>query len=201
MIGRQKRLLKAVGGFTLTEMMVSMAIALAVLAGIAQIFTVQTRQNSAEEQIGQMQQNVRGALDLMLREIRMAGYKPSGGTFNGIHTSTETTLRIKLVLDGTGFEPHGAMDDISYTFDSAAGQIVRTLNIGPSSAVLADNISVFSFSYLDANGAPTTTSSAVRRITISITAQTAKPDPSYPNNNGHRTYQLSAHVTPPNLAL
>lgn len=201
MIGRQKRLSKAVGGFTLTEMMVSMAIALAVLAGIAKTFTVQTRQNSAEEQIGQMQQNVRGALDLMLREIRMAGYKPDGGTFNGIHISTETTLRIKLDLDGTGVETDGATDDISYTFDSAAGQIVRTLNNGASSAVLADNISVFSFSYLDANGASTTTSTAVRRITISITAQTAKPDPSYPNNNGHRTYQLSAHVTPPNLAL
>jgi type IV pilus assembly protein PilW len=200
MIGRQKRLSIAVGGFTLTEMMVSMAIALAVLAGIAKTFTVQTRQNSAEEQIGQMQQNVRGALDLMLREIRMAGYKPDGGTFNGIHTSTETTLRIKLDLDASG-NADGATDDISYTFDSAAGQIVRTLHNGPSSAVLADNISVFSFSYLDANGAPTTTSTAVRRITISITAQTAKPDPSYPNNNGHRTYQLSAHVTPPNLAL
>jgi type IV pilus assembly protein PilW len=201
MIGRQKRLLKAVGGFTLTELMVSMAIALAVLAGIAGTFTVQTRQNSAEEQVGQMQQNVRGALDLMLREIRMAGYKPAGGTFNGIQTSTETSLRIKLDLDATGAETDGATDDISYTFDSAAGQIVRTLNNSGTSTVLADNITGFSFSYLDANGASTAASTAVRRITVNITAKTAKPDPSYPSNDGHRTYQLSAHVTPPNLAL
>jgi type IV pilus assembly protein PilW len=200
MNGRQKQDLKA-AGFTLSEMMVSMAIALAVLAGIAKTFTVQTRQNSAEEQIGQMQQNVRGALDLMLREIQMAGYKPAGGTFNGIHTSTATTLRIKLDLDGTGVETDGATDDISYTFDSAAGHILRTLNNGASSTVLADNVSAFSFSYLDANGAATTTSAEVRRVAVNITARTAKPDPSFPNNNGYRTYQLSAHVTPPNLAL
>ena len=201
MIGFQKQRLQGASGFTLTEMMVSMAIALAVLAGIAKTFTVQTRQNSAEEQIGQLQQNVRGALDLMLREIQMAGYKPAGGTFNGIHTSTATTLRIKLDLDGTGVETDGATDDISYTFDSAAGHILRTLNNGASSTVLADNVSAFSFSYLDANGAATTTSAEVRRVAVNITARTAKPDPSFPNNNGYRIYQLSAHVTPPNLAL
>lgn len=198
---KQKQRLKSAYGFTLAEMMVSLAIALAVLAGIAKTFTVQTRQNSAEEQVGQLQQNVRGALDLMLREIKMAGYKPAGGSFNGIHTSTATTLRIKLDLDGTGVESDGATDDITYSYDSAAGQIIRTLNNGATSTVLADNVSNFAFSYLDANGGATTTNTAVRRITITITARTAKPDPSFPSNGGHRSYQLSAHVTPPNLAL
>jgi type IV pilus assembly protein PilW len=190
-----------IAGFTLVELMVSMAISLAVLAAIAGTFTVQTRQNSAEEQLGQMQQNVRGALDLMIREIQMAGYKPAGGTFSGIYTSTSTTLRIKLDLDATGVETDGATDDISYTFDSAAGQINRTLHNSSTSTPLADNITAFSFSYLDANGASTTTNTAVKSVAINITARTAKADPSYPANNGYRTYQISAHVTPPNLAL
>jgi hypothetical protein len=62
-------------------------------------------------------------------------------------------------------------------------------------------VTAFSFTYLDANGSSTTTNTAVRRITISITARTDKPDPSYTTNNGYRTYQISADVTPPNLAL
>ena len=195
------RFFRDVGGFTLVELMVSMAIGLAVLAAIAGTFTAQTRQNSAEEQIGQMQQNVRGALDLMIREIQMAGYKPAGGSFNGIQTSTATTLRIKLDLDSSGVETDGTTDDISYSFDSSTGLITRTLNNTSSGATLADNVTAFSFTYLDANGSSTTTNTAVRRITISITARTDKPDPSYTTNNGYRTYQISADVTPPNLAL
>ena len=193
--------MKNSGGFTLVELIVSMALSLAVLAAIAGTFTVQTRQNSAEEQMAQMQQSVRGALDLMIREIQMAGYKPAGGSFNGVQTSTATTLRIKLDLDSSGVETDGATDDISYSYDSAAGLLTRTLNNGGSSATLADNITAFSFSYLDASGAATNTNTAVRRVTISITARTARPDPSYAANNGYRTYQLTADVTPPNLAL
>lgn len=201
MITFSTRRIRGVGGFTLVEMMVSMAISLVVLAAIAGTFTVQTRQNSAEEQIGQMQQNVRGALDLMIREIQMAGYKPAGGSFNGIETSTSTTLRIKLDLNSSGDETDEATDDISYSFDSSTGLITRTLNNTGSSATVADNITAFSFTYLDANGASTTTNTAVRKITINITARTEKPDPGYTTNNGYRTYQLTADVTPPNLAL
>ena len=92
--------MKNSGGFTLVELIVSMALSLAVLAAIAGTFTVQTRQNSAEEQMAQMQQSVRGALDLMIREIQMAGYKPAGGSFNGVQTSTATTLRIPFRPSG-----------------------------------------------------------------------------------------------------
>ena len=137
----------------------------------------------------------------MIREIQMAGYNPAGGTFNGIETSTSTTLRIKLDLDSTGVATDGATDDISYSFDSSTGLITRTLNNTSSSATLADNITAFSFTYLDVNGASTSTNTAVRRITINMTARTAKPDPSYTANSGYRNYQITADVTPPNLAL
>jgi type IV pilus assembly protein PilW len=188
-------------GFTLMEVLVSMTIGLVVLAGVASTFTFHTRQNNAEEQIVQMQQNVRGALDLMVREIQMAGYKPAGGTFNGIQTSTSTTLRIKLDLNASGNETDDSTDDITYAFDNSTGVLTRTLNNPGSSATLGDNLTAFTFTYLDANGASTTTNTAVRRITINVTARTAKPDPSFPSNGGYRTYQLSADITPPNLAL
>jgi len=73
--------LKRSSAFTLIELLVSMTISLAVLAAVAKTFTVQTRQNGAEEQMAQMQQNVRGALDLMVREIQMAKYDPAGTAF------------------------------------------------------------------------------------------------------------------------
>jgi hypothetical protein len=46
----------------------------------------------------------------------------------------------------------------------------------------------------------TTTEADIRQLSLSITARTAKPDPSYPTNGGYRTFTLSTTITPPNLA-
>jgi type IV pilus assembly protein PilW len=193
---------KKSGGFTLMELLVSMAIGLVVIASVAGTFTAQTRQNNAEEQIVQMQQNVRGALDLMVREIQMAGYKPNGGTVTGVTYAT-SQLEIQADMDGNGTinTASGSEEDIIYAYDSVNLQITRKLGSSGTAQLLADNVMAFTFSYLDANGSATTTSSSIRKVSISITARTVKPDPSFPSNGGYRTYQLSADITPPNLAL
>jgi type IV pilus assembly protein PilW len=193
---------KEAAGFTLMELLVSMAIGLVVIASVAGTFTAQTRQNTAEEQIVQMQQNVRGALDLMVREIQMAGYKPNGGTVTGVTYAT-SQLEIQADMDGNGSinMASGSEEDIIYAYDSVNLQITRKLGSSGAAQLLADNVTAFTFSYLDTNGSATTTSSLIRKVSISITARTAKPDPNYSSNGGHRTYQLSADITPPNLAL
>jgi type IV pilus assembly protein PilW len=189
-------------GFTLIELLVSMVIGLMVLAGVATTFTVHTRQNTAEEQIAQMQQNVRGALDLMVREIKMAGYKPNGGTVTGV-TYSASQLEIQADMDGNGSinTASGSEEDIIYAYDNVNFQITRKLGSSGTAQLLADNVTAFTFSYLDVNGSATTTSASIRKLSISIMARTAKPDPSYTSNGGYRTYELSVDITPPNLAL
>ena len=197
-------------GFTLIEMMISMAIGLVILTAIAGTFTLQTRQNSAEEQLGYMQQNVRAALDLMIREIQMAKYDPaatafSAGTYGVTYSASQ--LQIKADMDGNGTldtSSSGSVENIIYAHDNANLRITRQLGSSGTAQVLADHVTAFTFNYYDANG-NTVTSSAnsgnIRKVTLSITARTAKPDPSYPSNGGYRTYQISASVTPPNMGL
>ncbi len=210
MNGRLSRYSSRADGFTLIEIMVSMAISLIILAGIARTFTVQTRQNSAEEQVGQMQQNVRGALDLMIREIQMAKYDPAGSAFPaGTYGVTYSASQLEIksdVSDGNGTinVSSGSVEDIIYAYDSANERITRQLGSGGTAQILADNVTAFAFAYYDANGDAVTSSGNsgnIRKVTIAITAKTAKPDPSYASNGGYRTYQLSTAVTPPNLAL
>ena len=193
--------LRNVTGFTLTELLVAMGIGMVALAGVTTTFMAQAKFYNAQEQINQMQQNARGALDIITRELKMAGYKPNGGTFNGITYST-SQLMIQADLDSSGTlsTSSGANEQITYAYDSANKWITRKMGTG-TVEVLANDITAFTFSYLDSSGATTTTSSSIRQVAISITSTTAKPDPNYSSNNGYRTYQITATITPPNLGL
>jgi type IV pilus assembly protein PilW len=194
-------------GFTLMELLVSMSIGMVVLAALAKTFTVQSRQNTAEEQVAQMQGNARAALDLMVREIQMAKYNPAGTAFSSAYgvTYSASQLEIKADMDGNGTisTSSGSVEDIIYARDAANNYITRKLGSG-TAEIVADNITAFTFAYYDANGSAVTSSGNsgnIRKVTINITARTAKPDPSYTSNSGYRTYQISADITPPNMAL
>ena len=188
-------------GFTLVELMVSMSIGMVILAAVTTTFMSQTRIYNAQEQINEMQQNARGVLDIVSRELKMAGYKPSGGGFNGVTYST-TQLMVQADLDSNGAISTGstANEQITYAYDSANQRITRAVGSG-SAQVLAEHITAFTFSYLDSTGAATTASANIRQVSITITAKTAKPDPNYTDNGGYRTYTMSATITPGNLAL
>jgi len=187
---------------------VSMSIGLVVLAAVAKTFTVQSRQNTAEEQIAQMQQNARAALDLMVREIQMAKYNPAGTAFSSSYgvTYSASQLEIKADMDGDGVlsTATGSVEDIIYAHDGTNLRITRKLGSSGTAEIVADNITAFTFSYYDANGSAVTSSgnsASIRKVTVNITARTAKADPSYTANGGYRTYQISADITPPNMAL
>jgi prepilin-type N-terminal cleavage/methylation domain-containing protein len=197
---------ESTAGFTLTEMMVAITIGMIVIASVTGTFTAQTRQNNAEEQISQLHQNVRGAVDMISRDLMQAGYKAPGGSVTGVtySGSTPTSLTIQADLDANGAIDNTSdvtLEYINYAFDSTNHRITRKLGSGGTANLVADNITAFSVVYYAADGTTTTASASVRKVTISITGQTAKADPSYSSNSGYRTYQLSADITPPNLAL
>jgi type IV pilus assembly protein PilW len=179
------------------ELLAAILIVAILMAGLYSVFVSQQVAFSAQEQIAEMNQNIRAVMDLMTREIRLAGYKKAGTTFNGIATAQLSTVRILADLDQNG-DTVGPNEDITYSHDAATLQIWRERNAG--NIPLADNITNLTFVYTLANG--TTTSSpadlaAIRKVTISITARTAHPDLA----TGHyRTLTLTSDVTPRNLA-
>lgn len=68
------------GGFTLLELMVSMALGLIVLAAMASLFKTGMNSTQLVTQRVETQQNMRAAVDLMVKDIGMAGAGlPSGG--------------------------------------------------------------------------------------------------------------------------
>ena len=182
-------------GFSLVEVMIAMTIGLMVLGSLISSFLLQQKTYDVEEQVAEMVQNARAAMDMMVREIRMAGYNPTGASFDGIpyHTSQ---LQISADLDGDG-STGNLNEAIIYTYDVENLRINRTAGAGAQP--FAENIQSFIFDYLDAAGSATITSADIRQLQIAITARTAKPDPNYPG--GYRTYVLRTLVTPENLLI
>ena len=181
-------------GFTIIELLAGILISAAILAGLYSVFFSQQEAFSAQEQVAEMNQNIRAALDLMTREIRLAGYKNSTSAFNGIATATSDSIQILADLDQNG-DTAGENENISYTYNSGTKQICRN-GVG---LPVADNITGLSFQYTLKDGTVTSapgTLTDIRKITISISARASHPD----RSGAYRNITLSSDVTPRNLA-
>jgi len=181
-------------GFTLIELLIAMTIGLIILTALSSTFLMQRKIYDVQEQIVEMVQNARAAMDMMTREIGMAGYNPAGASFDGITYNTGQ-LQIRADLDGDGSIT--GQENIIYIYDAIDLQIDR--NIGAGNYPFAENIQPFTFSYLDGSGNVIFATSAIRQIQITITARTSKPDPNI--SGGYRTYTLTSFITPRNLGL
>ncbi|MEI8173707.1 MAG: prepilin-type N-terminal cleavage/methylation domain-containing protein [Deltaproteobacteria bacterium] len=108
-------------GFTLVELMIAMAVGLIVLAAVYAVFTVQNKQLADQEQLAELHQNARIAMEMMVREISMAGYNQrsddptaapvprctnalvaAGTSCVGITYAGSNTIKFKADLNGNG---------------------------------------------------------------------------------------------------
>ena len=186
------------GGFTFINLLIAMGISGIAFGAITTTFVSQSQSYDAQEQVVEMQQNARAAMDLITREVRMAGFNPTGASFDGVHHHSGY-IHIRADLDGNG-DKDGTNEDLRYRYDNTNNVIERDDDDHNNWTPLAENIQAFNFNYLDRNGNPTTTSADIRQILITITARTAESDRNYPFNGGYHTQTLASLVTPRNLA-
>lgn len=97
-------------GITLIELLVALVIGGIVIAGIYRVFISQTRAYVVQDQVVEVQQNIRSAMEILLRDLRMTG-------FNGDNTPltpyiTPGTNNITLF-----YENNGAVRQTSYLVD------------------------------------------------------------------------------------
>ncbi len=109
---------RAQRGFSLIEMMVSLAIGMVLMVAVAQLFYGNRQTAAAQEQAARMQETARYAIQILQREIRMAGMKrtESTGTFNAANPMITGT-------NATALAPNGS-DEVTVRFwgsDNGAG--------------------------------------------------------------------------------
>ncbi len=104
-------------GFTLVELMVAITVASIVIIAMYAAYRLQVQTAAAQDSVTQMQQNQRAGLDILIDDLRMAGYDPEetdkfgfeiSATFSDGAANTEavttnaTTLAFTLDVDGDG---------------------------------------------------------------------------------------------------
>jgi type IV pilus assembly protein PilW len=199
--------------FTLIELLVALAISGVVMAGIYSAYYSQQKSYITQEQVAAMQQDLRAAMYIMQREIRMAGCDPFGSAGAGIQTAN--TNSIAFTSDITGGESDGtdndndnlvdAADDdedrfsdgfcddtnenVTYSLYTTDGIQKLGRDTGGGNQPVAENIDALDFVYLDSNGAATATISDIRSVQITMVARTGRGDPGYTNNTSYQNQQ------------
>ncbi len=61
-------------GVTLIELLIVLVMSAFVIAGIYRLFIAQTRAYTVQDQVVEVQQSIRSAMEILLRDLRMAGF-------------------------------------------------------------------------------------------------------------------------------
>ena len=88
-----RRLLRTKQGVTLIELLIALVMSSMLIAALYRVFISQQKTYTVQEQVVDMQQNVRFAINRMMGEIRMAGFGNVGdvlGLVGGVNGFTQT---------------------------------------------------------------------------------------------------------------
>ena len=131
------------------ELLVAMVIASIVLTAIGSTFQTQLKSYVTQQTVVDMQQNARGGMYLVSREIRLAGYDPTGKADAGFQLAESGQVRFSMDLS-----EDGDIDDpgevIWYRLQN--GNLERSdVNSGTGFQIAALNVDALDFVYLDSD--------------------------------------------------
>jgi len=155
-------------GFTLVELFIAMAVGCFV---VASMYTIQKSQQEScilQEQVAVVQQNIRASKYMMVRELRMTGFDPTGNAGAAITLADANIISFTADTRGAGFgsDPDGDTDDpnenITYSLFDCDGDgdldlrrqdptVVPANAAVPIEQMIARNIDALDFVYFNGN--------------------------------------------------
>jgi type IV pilus assembly protein PilW len=178
-------------GVTLIELMVAMALATIVLAGVYAAYSAQARSHATQQAVVGIQQNLRSAMFYLQRSVRMAGYGSGAGFVDDFSAFIEPYASAPVTRNSTTIaftfdeDDDGEIDGtVGTNVDNVNNELIAYRLNGntlqryrPSTddwQRIADNIQTIRFGYLDEDlqSIPEPVPLIdIRSIEISITAQ------------------------------
>ena len=207
-------------GLTLIELLIALVICGAVIAGIYRLFVAQSKAYTVQDQVVEVQQSIRSAMEILLRDLRMAG-------FDDDRLTSKISIPNPILVGDHSVTVSYEFDDttqhtIAYSMEAATKRLLRQLTTtkapppdgdgsvtaGPQEALL-ENVEALDFTYgVDTNndGALDSWVSAagigIGKVVAVRVILTAIPDQTNPDvKNWVSPRTLTSAVTIRNLAL
>ena len=200
-------------GFTIIEVMIAVMVSSILIAAVYQTFHSQQRSYTMQNEAVAMEQNLRGSLYLLTKELRSAGYNPmqtptdssdptknfrfvtSFPTPNNLFTvnyaDAHFTVAFTLDTDGSGGIESNRNEQIAYKFDKDTKTLQRfndmQADITKKWEIVASNIEAVYFVYYDQSRTVTTNQASIEYVEISLLVRMAKQDSKYKNETVYKT--------------
>jgi type IV pilus assembly protein PilW len=202
-------------GITLIELLVALAICGMVMAGIYKVFIAQSKAYTVQDQVTEVQQSVRSAMEILLRDLRMTGFDSDNllSTITipipianlGDHSITVNYEYYDKVL--AQYQKH----TVAYWRDGGSSKLIRQLTVNDVATpqeTLLENVENLDFTYgVDVNedGAldnwVPAASIGISKVVAVRVALTARPVQINPEQKMISPRTLVSNVTLRNLCL
>jgi type IV pilus assembly protein PilW len=194
---------KAQKGFNIIEVMIAMAISSVLVTAVYQTFHSQQRSYTMQNEAAAMEQNLRGSMYLLTKELRSAGYNPQqtptdssvsttnfrfvtsfpapDNLFTVNYANDHSIVAFTLDTDSSKFIESNKNEQIAYRFNNAQKTLERFNDITHQWKIVASNIDAVYFTYFNQNKNITTNPANIEYVEISLLARTGKQDSKYTN--------------------
>lgn len=139
-----------VKGITLIELLVGLVLCAIVVAGIYRLFIVQSKAYTVQDQVVEVQQNIRSAMEVLLRDLRMAGYDSDGVT-------SQISIANPILPSDHSVTVNYEYDDThrhEITYSVMNGNLIRQLTVIPdvgasttTTETILENVEALDFIY------------------------------------------------------
>lgn len=217
---------RSIKGFTLIELMIAMAVAGIVMAGIYAAYEMQVRSQITNQALVDMQQEMRAAMLIMERDLRMAGYDPTQNA--GAEITEIRANSVAVTMDVAGGNTDGIDNDNDGIVDEAdeadfpdgdlddGNEVIRYVHAidadgtpylgrsmgGGTLSPVAYNIDALNFVYLDQDGNPTADRTQIRAIAVTMVGRSGTDVPvlffKQQDNTVYRNQQGDVILAAPN---
>lgn len=165
---------RTTSGFTLVEVLVCMAIMSILFGTVYGSFDIFNRSYTKENVKAGVQQRTRIGIDLMTRDIRLAGLDPLGTANARIIVADTENIQFSADLNYDG-DANDPFENITYTLNADLLRQTSDLGTGFVTDTLLDNIDALAFTYLDESdtplAAPVGNPQDIRTVIVSLTMQ------------------------------
>ena len=196
-------------GFTLVEMLVALVISGLLISGVYSAFETQQKNYLVQEQVVEMQQNIRAGLEIIAHDLRLAGYDSSEDDIAG---ATITNAEIDAITFSADLDDDGSTssngENFGYDRYDSATLGVDVLGRSTSSAAISVtepttghfevsghdpfvlNVDGLEFYYQLEDGSQTTSPTDpadIRSIQVSLLVRTTHSGRNYMNSDTYTT--------------